>query len=169
MSEAREIPIGRGMVAIVDATDYDALSAFSWHAWLNGKVWYAVRRIQIRPRSHPDGQGHRTIMMHRAIMDARPEQRIDHINHNGLDNRRANLRFCNKAQNAANSLRSKRGYRGISQRGQQWAAYISNYPACPKYLGIFQTQEAAARAYDAAALARFGEFASLNFPHGVSP
>lgn len=90
---------------------------------------------------------------------------IDHINHNGLDNRRSNLRPATKSQNSANSIRRVFGksstFRGVGWREHagKWVARIAK-----RHLGYFETETDAARAYDAAAREAFGEFASLNFP-----
>lgn len=100
----------------------------------------------------------------------------DHINGDGLDNRRSNLRPATPAQNLANSHLSKRstsGYKGVSRftgRGRrQWRAYIA-IDGRQRDLGTFVDVKEAARAYDAAALAEWGEYARLNFPgEAVTP
>ena len=119
-----------------------------------------------------------SIGLHRLIMGL-PDCHVDHKDHNGLNNRRSNLRLANNQQNQANSRLSKKnttGYRGVryaprkgylginkSKGRKAWQAQIKiNYKS--KYLGSFSTKEEAALAYDAAALSAFGEFASLNFP-----
>lgn len=92
----------------------------------------------------------------------------DHINHNGLDNRKANLRPATRAQNSynrkkyANNSYSK--YKGVSfkKKGQKWSAQISINNKM-KFLGYFHREKDAAKAYDAAARKLHGEFASLNF------
>jgi hypothetical protein len=95
---------------------------------------------------------------------------IDHVNGDGLDNRRENLRVATHAQNASNRgvrVNNTSGFKGVhanhSGRGKQWFAYITtNYKR--QHLGMFGTAEEAARAYDAAAVRLHGEFARLNFP-----
>lgn len=95
--------------------------------------------------------------------------RVDHINGDGLDNRRSNLREANAAQNAANAgLRSDSvsGFKGVypnTAGGLPWKAEI-RANGKRRYLGIFGDPATAARAYDAAAREAFGEFARLNFP-----
>lgn len=108
----------------------------------------------------------RTLYVHRLLL---PEGRdIDHINGDGLDNRRANLRAATRAQNMANSG-SRRGsrspYKGVTlhKKTGQWFARIM-VDGKAKYLGYYKDPEAAARAYDTAALEVWGEFAFLNFP-----
>jgi hypothetical protein len=104
--------------------------------------------------------------MHRVIMAATPDQEIDHVNRNGLDNRRgANLRISTRSQNTANGrIRRPGQYRGVYRAGRKWRAAISGYPGKLEYLGSFDDPAVAATAYDVAAHARFGEFATLNFP-----
>lgn len=111
--------------------------------------------------SSTQADGARDQYMHAMLMG---RTLVDHINHNGLDNRRANLRLVTKAQNAANSRNrrdSRSGLKGVSWRPHagKWAAKIKH-----QHLGYFTSAEEAALAYDAAALTEFGEFACLNFP-----
>lgn len=91
---------------------------------------------------------------------------IDHINGNKHDNRIANLRLATQKQNNQNKLPTRKGYKGISKKRNKWAAYISenNKTIC---LGVFNTPEEAARAYDAAAIERFGTFAKTNAALGL--
>lgn len=165
MSDVREIPLTRGYVAIVDAEDYGDLAHFQWHVYLNneGGGPYAARGLR-----RPDGRL-TTERMHRRLLSGVAE--VDHINHNGLDNRRSNLRSVTRRQNAQNrsgpTARNKSGYRGVSwfKPRQKWRAQIS-IEGRVTYLGLFDTAEAAARAFDAAAHEHHGEYAGyLNFPN----
>lgn len=154
------IPLTRGLFALVDDADYDWLSRYKWYAHHGGsqRGFYAVR-MSAR------AAGRRNILMHCEIIGVKG---IDHINHNGLDNRRKNLRQASTAQNIANqrlSVRSSSGFKGVSfyRDRQKWGAFIT--PQKNRiYLGAFSSPEAAARAYDTAAQKYFGEFACLNFP-----
>ncbi len=105
--------------------------------------------------------------MHQLLL---PDATIaDHIDGDGLNNRRSNLRPASEAQNAAHARKGKNntsGFKGVDQNGgrSSWRARIL-VNGKSLYLGRFSTKEEAARAYDAAALVHFGEFAILNFPH----
>lgn len=154
----RLIPLTQGKHAIVDASDYDRVSKFKWYANRPSKfTWYAMRRV-----------GSAIILMHREIMSPSPDLDVDHLDRDGLNNRRKNLRVCTPAQNSANRVKQRTPassrYKGVSlvKRTGRWRAYI-----CPggrqKTLGCFDNEVEAARAHDAAAKEIFGSFAFLNF------
>ena len=107
--------------------------------------------------------------VHRKILGLFPNDglEVDHINHNGLDNRRCNLRVCTRQQNQMN----KRAMKGSSKfKGVFWHSHAKKWGACitlqgrNKYIGVFISEIDAARAYDRYAAEHFGEFAYLNFP-----
>lgn len=156
----RPIPLASGGTVIVDAADYDDLAQFSWYLH-QGK--YARRSIRIR-KGVVRGE-----LMHRRIMRARPGVKIDHANMDGLDNRRENLRVCTSSQNNANKVAPSHRpmtskYRGVCKHKKcsGWVAQIT-YNKRVYSLGSYVSEEAAAMAYDLAAVAAFGEFARLNF------
>lgn len=150
----REIRLTNGGVAIVDDEDFAHLSRWSWHRDRSG---YARR-----------GGTYRVSMMHRLVSAAEKGVEVDHVNGNPLDNRRENLRFATRGENARNvgplPFR-KHGlpYKGISKSRDGWGAFISIHKR-QIYLGRFPTPEEAAAAYDRAAMSMFGAFARLNFP-----
>jgi len=104
--------------------------------------------------------------MHRAILNAPPRMDVDHINGNGLNNTRENLRLCTRSQNMMNQ-RLKGGtsrFRGVSwlKGGAKWHAQV-RANGKRLHLGLFTDETEAAMAYDAAARELFGDFARLNF------
>ncbi len=108
--------------------------------------------------------------MHREILglDHGDRRQVDHINGDGLDNRKENLRICDTSKNVINRSIGKintSGYKGVNWRkkSKKWVARIG-FNNKRIYLGDFNNKEDAARAYDTAALKYYGEFAKLNFP-----
>jgi hypothetical protein len=157
----RELKLTNGMVALVDAEDYERVAGYNWGV---GPICGYVRRSE---RKNGKVLTH---SLHRTIMGLLPGQghgrQVDHINRDKLDNRKANLRICTPKQNAGNRglLRksNKSGYRGVHYvaRSKKYLATIGN-----KRLGLFATAEEAARVRDRAAIEAYGrEFATLNFP-----
>lgn len=159
----REIPLGRGYVALVDDADHDRIvAAGPWHAVIKRDTVYAVHTEFTPPKTF------RAVFMHRLFHPN--AEAVDHINRDTLDNRRCNLRPATAAQNSQNRRKradSKQPYKGIRRmaRGgpRPWIAAITTRGEV-KHLGMFATPEEAARAYDAAALKHHGEFAVINFP-----
>lgn len=157
----RQIELTQGKVGLVDDNDYAGLNQVRWCAHKNQGSWYAVR-------SSPRGSiaGKHTILMHRVILDAKPSQDIDHIDGNGLNNQRGNLRFCTDSENQCNS-KKRRGcssqYKGVAwNRGNgKWMAYI-RVLGKRIHLGYFEEEEDAAKVYDAAAVEHFRQFARPN-------
>jgi hypothetical protein len=163
----KEIPLTQGKVARVDDADYELVAGHSWWA-LQGRTagnerWYAVTQVK-----------RRTIYMHRLILGLTdPEVEVDHIDHDGLNNQRANLRLCSQFQNNGNGRTQgtpkSSKYKGVSwvKRDSFWIAYIQVHKRI--YLGSFHSEEAAAIAYDNAARKYFGDFAETNFPASPPP
>ncbi len=109
------------------------------------------------------------VRMHREIMNFPKGLLVDHRNNNTLDNRRANLRPATSSQNMVNRRRDKsknssqfRGVRFRKERGR-WSAQIT-INGKTFWLGSYDNEIDAARAYDRAAMKYHGEFAKLNFP-----
>ncbi len=163
----REIPLTRGKVAIVDDEDFDRVAQFKWaltcHKERNSPDHYARRSVWQSATKKSV-----TVLMHRFILDAPRDKHVDHINGNGLDNRRSNLRLVTPAQNQQNlrTRRGKAGFRGVQydpRKRRHYARIKANNQKI--WLGFFDSAEEAARAYDAAAIEHHGEYARLNFPN----
>ncbi len=104
--------------------------------------------------------------MHRVILQPTDGKQTDHINHNTLDNRRQNLREATPLENSRNKKqgKGKSRYKGVSPVKGRWIAQIGI--GGQNYIGSYKTEIDAAKAYDAAAMKHFGEFARLNFTQG---
>lgn len=152
----KKIQISQGRFIIVDDEDYEYLMQWKWHYHNGG---YAARCIRNKGNK-------KTILMHREILGLKKGEIGDHINHNGLDNRRENLRKCTYSQNNMNRSKNKLSngiYKGITlhKPSKLWTAKIK-HNSKTKSLGYFKTQKDAAKAYNKAAKNMFGAFAVLN-------
>ena len=155
---AKRIPLSDGFYAYVDAADHESLSKHSWYL-ANG---YAARR-----------EKGKIILMHNEIMNPPKGKMVDHANHNKLDNTRRNLRNCTRQQNMRNTRKhvgSSSPFKGVgySKQHGRWYARIF-FEGRQVWLGLFDDQVEAARAYDYAAVGCFGEFANPNFPEEWPP
>jgi hypothetical protein len=159
----KQIPLTQGKFALVDDEDFEELSQHKWFASKDRQTYYAVRNINRSGKYLLE-------RMHRRILDAQSSQQVDHINHNGLDNQRKNIRLCTDLENSHNMQKFPGGsskYKGVcwSEQSRRWSAKI-NISNRRVYLGLFANEDDAARAYDIKARELYGEFAYLNFPHG---
>lgn len=153
----KQIPLTQGQFAMVDDDDYEILSK---HKWYFTKQGYASRRDKTLPNRA-------LVMMHRVIIGVTGKTEVDHIDKNGLNNQRNNLRPCTKSQNQGNrkmDKRNKSGYKGVfvMPDGRFRAEIRHNDKGI--YIGIFDDAKEGGMAYDIKAIEIFGEFASLNFP-----
>ena len=156
----KTIPLTQGKIALVDDDDYPLLSKHKWHAKIRTRSSYARRTAYPYGRRNPI-----TIMMHRVILGTARGEEVDHINGDGLDNRRYNLRVGTHQQNMCNQ-RKTRGtsrFKGVRWHNNQWTAQIK-HKGRQRYLGGYQRETDAACAYDNAAIELFGECARLNSP-----
>jgi len=161
----RRIPLTRGKFAIVDPDDYPELKKYKWFATKNGSTFYAKRHTRFTERIKTT-----SVCMHRKIMNAPDNLVIDHINYNGLDNRKANLRLATRRQNSLHIIRTMNPgsskYKGVSWREdrKKWSVKIMA-DGKTIHLGCYKDEIKAAKAYDKAAKKYHGQFASLNFPN----
>jgi hypothetical protein len=155
----REISLPSGHAALIDEDDWEIVSPYRWRVLRTGSAAYVQSQV-----------GKRSLFMHRLIMAAPDRLEVDHVNHDGLDNRRSNLRLCTRSENAANKKipeNNTSGYKGVSWcawRGKWRAQIYANLVS--RHLGYFDSAADAGQAYNAAAVEFFGEFACLN--EGVS-
>jgi hypothetical protein len=152
----KEIKLTRGLVTMVDDDDYDYLTQWKWQARLSGNTWYAMRSINTKGVITCE-------IMHRVIMKTPHGLQVDHIDHNGLNNQKANLRNCTHAQNQINrNAYGKSKYLGVyvSVYGTYKAAITRENKRT--HLGTFKNEIDAAMAYDKAALLYSNEYVNLN-------
>lgn len=154
-----------GMFALIDEADESLIAPYHWHVVRDGRTFYAVRTWQEGPRKI---RKQHTVRMHRMILAGPAGMPIDHIDRDGLNNTRSNLRICTPLENSGNrrkAITNSSGYIGVTffRRTGKWKSTIM-HAGRPIHLGYHATAEAAARAYDDAALRLRGDFAQLNFP-----
>lgn len=151
----KKISLNRGEYTLVDDKDFDLVIKTRWylHESKNGKKY-----------AYANSGNKTSILLHRLIMNPPRGLEVDHINGNGLDNRRKNLRICTHAENNRNKgLQSNNtsGYKGVSWNMGQWCAqvYKNNKRV---YSKRFKDIKEAAKAYNTQAIKYYGEFAVLN-------
>ena len=156
----KQIELTQNKVALVDDEDFDWLNQWKWCVRVKStNLFYAGRN------NWYDGKSH-ILTMHRQIMCPTQKQEVDHINGDGLDNRRTNLRICNHSQNQKNQAcpkNNKCGYKGVhwNKSSKKWRAVIfvdGNRIHC----GVYFCIKDAAKAYNEAAIKYHGKFARLN-------
>jgi hypothetical protein len=155
----KELPLTRSKVALLDDEDFERASRHKWYAMVvrqrKREFWYAASTID-----------RKVVLLHRFLLDAPNSHVVDHRNNDGLDCQRTNMRLATRSQNNAN----REGYggdqspfKGVYLASKKWKALICANGDHIK-LGLYETAEEAAAAYDEAARALFGEFACVNFP-----
>lgn len=158
----KQIELTQGKFAVIDDDDYERVvsSGLKWHAHKDWNTYYARASVIENGKK-------RFVLMHRLVLglEATGYPLVDHIDHNGLNNTRANMRTATISQNATNRTfgKLKYHYRGVIRKNEGWIARIKKNGK-RKILGPYKTEEDAARAYDRAAKELHGEFAVLNFP-----
>ena len=161
LTRNRGFPPVQERFAIVDDDVYEWASKYKWRVgkW-SGSTYYAIRSFNL-------GTKRKTGILHREIMNAPDGVHVDHINGNGLDCTRSNMRLCTQAENKRNrkiNSNSKSGYKGAcwNKSVGKWQAHIQ-IDGKKIHLGLHDSAENAARAYDKAAIEYHGEFAKPNF------
>jgi len=141
------IPLTKGYEALVDDEDYQSVIQYSWHSKIVPHTVYARRSFSSGTQS-----------LHQFVMNG---IEIDHIDRNGLNCQKHNLRFATRSIQAINR-KHKNKYRGVFATKNKWIAQLK-FQGVVHYFGIFNTDEEAAKAYDKGAKQIHGEFAILNF------
>lgn len=153
------VPLTQGYVAKVDVDDLNSINKSFWtlKRCRSGKLY--------AQKSRKDENGiWSTTTMHSEIMQTPAGSEVDHIDGDGLNNTKTNLRIVSHKQNQQN-IRPRVGvsskYKGVSwhNQAQKWRAYLRG-----RHLGLFEDETSAAIKYDREALKLFGQFAKLNFP-----
>lgn len=141
------VPLSKGYHTIIDPEDFPRISARRW-SYSKGYAW-----------------NFRVSALHRLILNTEDGFSTDHINGNGLDNRKQNLRQVTHQQNICNqrSITGASKYKGVnfSKAANKWEARIS-VNGKRKALGCFKTEIEAAQEYDKAAIEMHGQYARLN-------
>ncbi len=159
------VPLSQGEEAKIDTADVPLVQEHAWSVQRARHKAYATS-------SSPSVNGKQRLAMHRVILGHYQDiegKQIDHINHNGLDNRKTNLRAVRRRVNALNRRSfkpSKSGYRGVYPSGNGWQVQVSDGKRL-RHIGSFRNLEDAAHASDLASLElRPGLIlsSSLNFP-----
>lgn len=155
MQNGHRLTLPDGSCALVDRADARLVDGFTWRRIGNGYV--------------EAQRGHFCLYLHRLIAGAGPKELVDHANGDPLDNRTANLRIATPSQNGANRGADRRRagksscYKGVSWSNskRRWVVYV-HVDGRTRYVGRFTDEHDAARAYNAAAVNAWGEFARLN-------
>lgn len=171
-----EITLTQNKKTVIDEVDADLAEQVKWFAHRRrdgpNQRWYALGNTRIKGKR-------RSILLHRLIMERilgrflKTGEHVDHINHDGLDNRRQNLRIANTQENNYNSRKGTNGktsiYKGVfwHKQHKKWYAHIRKDKKS-HFLGLYRNELDAAKAYDKAAKDMYGKFACLNLPEDES-
>ena len=150
------IPLTQGKTALIDVCDLDIVKDYNWYAAKSRNVYYA-QRMERRV-------GRKAIKLHRALLSPPEGYVVDHINGDGLDNRRCNLRIATQQENHQNQITPKHNTSGV--KGVSWHSrdlvWYANIRVSGRliYIGKFRDFEAACAARLEAERRYFGEFAN---------
>lgn len=142
----KKIPLTHGLFALVDDEDFEFLSQFKWKALKTKpeRTFYVNRTLK-----REKGKPRKGVYMHRLVMNTPPNLSVDHIDGNGLNNQKSNLRNISQAANSLNRTRlatnNKSGFTGVywNKQKNKWHALVS-FKARSKHLGFFDDVHEAA-------------------------
>jgi len=149
------VELTQGKVAVIDDCDATRVLALKWYASRHGRHWYAMH-----------GRAPK-LLLHRLILNAPEGMVVDHIDGDGLNNQRGNLRLATLRENTINS-RPRQIFKGVWAQPNGKSVAALTVHGRKVYLGIFGCEQQAACAYDAAARQHFGQFARLNNVMGAN-
>ena len=164
----------RPNTALIDDDDASKVNQYEWYSFRVHRCWYVATDFSVHGKA-------KRIYLHRLVMNAPDKTEVDHINGDGLDNRKENLRIVTHQQNLANQKLSEAntsGYKGVTldqRKKKDGTSMTPTWMAQTKhngkriYLGKFATPELAARAYDRKMIELHGEFARTNESLGLLP
>lgn len=158
----RAIPLTKGKYALVSDEDYERVSQFKWTALhsSDGHIWYAYRQPTVNGKR-------KNVYLHRFVLNEPDGHLVDHINGDGLDCRRENLRLATEQQNRWNRSRRiqwKSRYVGVVRDHNRFQARAHAHGE-RMYFGSYPSEVMAAEVYDAVVRRLRGEFARTNFPY----
>lgn len=153
------ITLTQSKSTVVDDEDFDELSKYKWYAIRNGRTFYAGRKINTE-------KGRRILFMHNCILSTTKETTVDHVDCDGLNNQKSNLRLAVGGQNNMNRRTPRNntsGFKGVSFRKdiKRWAARI-RIEKVDLHLGFYDTPQEAHSAYQEAATQHHGSFARFS-------
>ena len=156
----KTIQLTQNKISLIDDGDYSGLSKYKWYAVLSrNKNWYAVRYFKIDNK-------YASISMHRQILGLQKgdKREVDHKDHDGLNNQRYNLRVCTHQENDFNRKYQPHSskFKGVNLTKGKYMARIK-LNGKKLYIGLYENEIEAARAYDEKAKELHGEYAGLNF------
>lgn len=155
-----EIKLTKGQIAIIDDEDLEVIGG--------PEGWYTL--VRATGDFHAARNRGKFVYMHQLILGKKEGFQIDHIDGNGLNNRKSNLRYVTKSQNQRNRHRTwgNSKYKGVCYmqkiKTPTWRAAITKEKDKTTHIGCYRSPEAAARAYDIEAIKSFGEHVKTNFP-----
>jgi hypothetical protein len=172
----RSIRLSKGLVALVDDEDYESLSAYKWYASRIGHTSYAMRHAHTADGRRTTQYMHRMILARKLQRALAKKEQVDHVNGNGIDNRRENLRPVTISQNHRNCWKRKLNtssrflgvYWNAGRGHNKWASEI-RVAGKRVQSGEYATELDAALAREAYVMAHPELHARLNFPTGDTP